>query len=73
MQKKLTVLFAFAFFVLLVGWAVTPVQAHDCDNHNRTDHALATPHCPIPIPNQSSSLASRTCALPMWASMELHL
>ncbi len=28
MQKKLTVLFAFAIFVLIVGWAVTPVQAH---------------------------------------------
>ena len=28
MQKHLTVLFAFAIFVLLVGWAVTPAQAH---------------------------------------------
>jgi len=28
MQKKLTVLFAFAIFVLVVGWTVTPVQAH---------------------------------------------
>ncbi len=28
MQKKLTVLFAFAIFVLVVGWAITPVQAH---------------------------------------------
>ncbi len=27
MQKKLTVLFAFAIFVLVVGWAITPVQA----------------------------------------------
>ncbi len=27
MQKKLTVLFAFAIFVLLVGWAITPAQA----------------------------------------------
>ncbi|MEE8115244.1 MAG: hypothetical protein V3T23_12935, partial [Nitrososphaerales archaeon] len=28
MQKKLTVLFAFAIFVLVVGWAITPAQAH---------------------------------------------
>jgi len=28
MQKKLTVLFAFAIFVLVVGWALTPAQAH---------------------------------------------
>ena len=27
MQKKLTVLFAFAIFVLVVGWAITPAQA----------------------------------------------
>jgi len=28
MQKKLTAFFAFAIFVLLVGWAITPAQAH---------------------------------------------
>ncbi len=28
MQKKLTILFAFAIFVLLVGWSITPAQAH---------------------------------------------
>lgn len=28
MQKKLTVLFAFAIFVLVVGWAITPISAH---------------------------------------------
>jgi len=28
MQNKLTVLFAFAIFVLVVGWAITPAQAH---------------------------------------------
>ena len=28
MQRKLIVLFAFAIFVLVVGWAVTPAQAH---------------------------------------------
>jgi len=33
MQKKLTVLFAFAIFVLLVGWAITPVQAHCVPEH----------------------------------------
>jgi len=27
MQKKLTILFAFAIFVLVLGWAITPVQA----------------------------------------------
>jgi len=47
MQKKLTVLFAFAIFVLLVGWAVTPVQAHpgtpkDCP-HKDTNHQHCTP------------------------------
>jgi len=41
MQKKLTVLFAFAIFVLIIGWAITPVQAHECENHRRTTH----PHC----------------------------
>ncbi len=34
MQKKLTVLFAFAIFVLLVGWAITPAQAHHRDEHS---------------------------------------
>jgi len=33
MQKKLTVLFAFAIFVLVVGWAITPAQAHCKKNH----------------------------------------
>ena len=33
MQKKLTVLFAFAIFVLVMGWAITPVQA-DPPPHN---------------------------------------
>jgi len=41
MQKKLTILFAFAIFVLVVGWAVTPAQAH-C----KKKHADAgPPHC----------------------------
>ena len=31
MQKKLMVLFIFAIFVLLVGWSITPVQAHTDD------------------------------------------
>ncbi len=35
MQKKLTVLFAFAIFVLVVGWAITPVQAHHNPGHSR--------------------------------------
>ncbi len=42
MQKKLMVLFTFAIFVLVVGWAITPAQAHgtfeNClhkkDSHN---------------------------------------
>ncbi len=42
MQKKLTALFAFAIFVLLVGWAVTPAQAHDCSRHANQNHR----HCP---------------------------
>ena len=37
MQKKLTVLFAFAIFVLLVGWAVTPAQAEHCKGKHKTD------------------------------------
>ena len=28
MQKKLTVLFAFAIFVLVLGWSITPAPAH---------------------------------------------
>jgi len=40
MQKKLTVLFAFAFFVLLVVWAVTPAQAH-CKGKHQPPHE----HC----------------------------
>ena len=40
MQKKLTNLFAFAIFMLVVGWAVTPAQAN-CPHMGRTDH----PHC----------------------------
>ena len=40
MQKKLTVLFAFATFVLIVGWAITPAQAH-CQGVHSGDHR----HC----------------------------
>ena len=40
MQKKLTNLFAFAIFMLVVGWAITPAQAN-CPHMGRTDH----PHC----------------------------
>ena len=42
MQKKLTVLFAFAIFVLVVGWAVTPAQAH-CKKDKVTGEVDA--HC----------------------------
>jgi len=35
MQKYLTVLFAFAIFVLIVGWTITPVQAHHRPGHSR--------------------------------------
>ena len=40
MQKKLTVLFAFAIFVLVVGWAITPAQAHCSLNptHDKGHH-----------------------------------
>ncbi len=40
---KSTILSALAFFFLVVGWSITPVQAHECidNNHNRLDH----PHC----------------------------
>ena len=41
MPRKLTILFSFAVFVLVLGWAITPAQAHECVNHNRPDH----PHC----------------------------
>lgn len=37
MQKKLTVLFAFAIFVLVLGWAITPVQAEDCKGKHKKD------------------------------------
>ncbi len=42
MQKKLTILFAFAIFVLVLGWAITPVQANPadadgCHNHKPCD------------------------------------
>jgi len=40
MQKKLMVLFAFAIFVLVVGWAITPAQAH-C----RGDHVAKHKNC----------------------------
>ncbi len=46
MLRKLTILFAFAFFVLVLGWTVQPVHAHGpgveggCP-HNRQNH----PHC----------------------------
>jgi hypothetical protein len=47
MGKKFTILCAFAFFVLIVGWAITPALAHvgpdgEC-LHNRPDH----PHCAV--------------------------
>ena len=44
MQKKLTVLFAFAIFVLVVGWAVTPAQAH-CPKKDGAVHSGNHPHC----------------------------
>jgi len=37
MQKELTVLFAFAVFVLVLGWAVTPAQAHHCKGRHFFD------------------------------------
>ena len=37
MLKKLTVLFAFALFVLVVGWAVMPVQAGHCKGKHKND------------------------------------
>ena len=37
MQKKLTVLFAFAIFVLVVGWAITPAQADHCKGKHKND------------------------------------
>ncbi len=53
MQKKLTVLFMFAMFVLVVGWAITPAQAH-CSgdpNHNakhKTDR-MPRKQCNLPV------------------------
>ncbi len=38
MQKNLTVLFAFAIFVLVVGWSITPAQANKPDNNDEHDH-----------------------------------
>jgi len=37
MQKKLTILWAFAFYVLVVGWAITPAQA-DKPNGGKHNH-----------------------------------
>ena len=51
MQKKLTVLFAFAIFVLLVGWAVTPVQAHTKFCNSKPEHK----HCSEPLPDDGGS------------------
>lgn len=42
MQKKLTVLFAFAIFMLVVGWAVT-LHAHSCDRKPGHIHCEPTP------------------------------
>ena len=38
MQKKLTVLFAFAIFMLLIGWTITPAQANPPDQNGRHNH-----------------------------------
>ena len=38
MQKKLTILFAFAIFVLVVGWAITPAQANPPDQIGKHNH-----------------------------------
>ena len=43
MHRKLTILFSFAFFVLLVVWAITPAQA---DTGTPCPHKKNThPHC----------------------------
>jgi len=41
MLNKLRILWAFAIFVLVVGWAITPAQAHDCSRHDDKTHK----HC----------------------------
>ncbi len=38
MQKKLAILFAFAIFVLVVGWAITPAQANPPDQIGKHNH-----------------------------------
>ena len=45
MQKKLTILFAFAIFVLVVGWAITPTKAHanHCDKKPEHKHCNGEP------------------------------
>ena len=45
MQKKLTILWAFAFFVLLVSWAIKPAQAHHRDGHSRGGGGGGIPLC----------------------------
>ncbi len=50
MQKKLTALFAFAIFVLLVGWANTPAQAHPCDRDPVPTHKHCKDNEPGPEP-----------------------
>ena len=46
MQKKLTVLFAFAIVVLVVGWAITPAQAHNCPDHHHCGNGDPPPPPP---------------------------
>ncbi len=50
MQKKLTVLFAFAIFVLIVGWSITPAQAHPGTPDN-CPHKDGHQHCSEPPPD----------------------
>jgi len=54
MQKKLTVLFAFAIFVLVLGWAIKPVSAHtkfcpDPDHKHCNNDPVNESDEPIPV------------------------
>ncbi len=48
LPRTLTALCAFAVFVLVLGWALTPAQAH-CDGRHSGNH----PHCDVGPPNDN--------------------
>ena len=56
MCKTSAVFRAFAVFVLILGWSITPAHAHKCERHNDQDHK----HCDDPSEPPSAGLATVT-------------